>query len=64
MPKDGTNLPHVVRVDIMPKQAVLDGSNSIQRLTVRATYSDGTDRDVTSLAAFFSNNEPAARVTD
>jgi hypothetical protein len=64
VPKDGTNLPKVVSVDIMPKQAVLDGSNSLQRLTVRAKYSDGTDRDVTSLAAFFSNNEPAARVTD
>jgi hypothetical protein len=63
-PKDGTNLPRVVSVDIMPKQAVLDGSNSVQHLTVRATYSDGTDRDVTSLAAFFSNNEPSAKVAE
>jgi len=64
VPKDPTNLPKVVRVDIMPKQAVLDGSNSTQRVTVRATYSDGTDRDVTALAAFFSNNEPVAKVAE
>src|ERR1043166_4619395 len=31
---------------------------------VRATYSDGADRDVTSLAVFFSNNDPAAKVSD
>lgn len=64
VPKDGTNVPKVVRVDMMPKQAVLDGSNSTQRVTVRATYSDGTDRDVTRLAAFFSNNDPVAKISD
>lgn len=64
VPKDPTNLPHVVNVEIMPRQAVLDGSNTTQRVTVRATYSDGTDRDVTTLAAFFSNNDPVAKVSD
>lgn len=64
VPKDGTNVPKVIDVEFMPKLGVLDGSNSTQRVTVRATYSDGTDRDVTSLAAFFSNNEPVARVSD
>jgi len=64
VPKDGTNLPQVVSVDIMPKQAVLDGSNATQRVTVRATYSDGTDRDVTTLAAFFSNNDPVAKISE
>jgi hypothetical protein len=63
-PKDPTNIAKVVSVDIMPKQAVLDGSNTTQRVTVRATYSDGTDRDVTALAAFFSNNEPVAKISD
>ncbi|HTD64928.1 MAG TPA: DUF1549 domain-containing protein, partial [Candidatus Limnocylindria bacterium] len=64
VPKDQTNIAKVVSVDIMPKQAVLDGSNATQRVTVRATYSDGTDRDVTTLAAFFSNNDPVAKVSD
>ncbi len=63
-PKDPTNFAKVVSVDIMPKQAVLDGSNTTQRVTVRAIYSDGTDRDVTTLAAFFSNNEPVAKISD
>jgi hypothetical protein len=64
VPKDGTNLPKVVSVEMMPKLAVLEGSNTTQRVTVRAKYSDGTDRDVTSLAVFFSNNDPVARVSD
>ena len=64
VPKDPTNLPKVVSVEMMPKQAVLDGSNATQRVIVRAIYSDGTDRDVTTLAAFFSNNDPVAKVSD
>ena len=64
VPKDPTNIPKVASVEMMPKQAVLDGSNAAQRVTVRATYSDGTDRDVTTLAAFFSNNEPVAKISD
>ena len=62
--KDGTNVAKVTGLEINPRQAVLEGSNTTQRLTIRATYSDGTDRDVTTLAAFFSNNEPSARVTE
>ncbi|HKQ39147.1 MAG TPA: cell surface protein, partial [Verrucomicrobiae bacterium] len=63
-PNDGTNVPKVVAVDIMPKAAVLAGTGAVQRLTVRAKYSDGTDRDVTSLAVFMSNNDVAAKVSE
>jgi len=63
-PNDGTNVAKVVAVDIMPKEAVLAGTGAVQRLTVRAKYSDGTDRDVTSLAVFMSNNDVAAKVSD
>jgi len=63
-PKDGTNVAKVVGLEIMPTGAVLEGSNTTQRLTVRAQYSDGTDRDVTSLAMFISNNDPVAKVSD
>ena len=62
--KDATNIARVVGIDIAPKQAVLEGSNTTQRLVVRANYSDGSDRDITSLAVFISNNEPSARVSD
>ena len=62
-PRDVTNLATVVGLEVMPRTAVLEGSNATQRLTVCAQYSDGTDRDVTPLAAFLSNNEPTAKVT-
>ena len=63
-PKDGTNVPKVVALEIMPRQAVLEGAGASQRLTIRAKYSDGGDRDVTPLAVFSSNNELAAKVSD
>ena len=63
-PKDGPNVARVVGLEIMPTEAVLEGSNTTHRLTVRAKYSDGADRDVTSLASFISNNEPVARVSE
>ena len=63
-PNDGTNVAKVLAVDIMPKEAVLAGTGAVQRLTVRAKYSDGTDRDVTSLAVFMSNNEVSAKASE
>jgi hypothetical protein len=62
--KDGTNVPKVVGLEIMPKQAVLEGQGTSQRLTVRAKYSDGSDRDVSTLAVFISNNEGSAKVSE
>ena len=59
---DATKLPKVVGVDIYPSRAVLDGKGSSQQMTVRARYSDGTDRDVTSLAVFLTNNDVSAPV--
>ena len=60
---DVSKLPTVESVDIYPKQAVLDGKDKTQQMTVRARYSDGTDRDVTGLAVFLSNNDNSAAVT-
>ncbi len=60
---DVAKLPKVVGVDLYPKQAVLDGKGATQQLTVRARYSDGTDRDVTRLAVFLTNNDVAAPVS-
>lgn len=56
-------VPKVLSVELYPKTAVMDGEGEMQKLTVRAKYSDGTDRDVTSLAYFSSNNETAAEIT-
>jgi hypothetical protein len=63
-PKDKPDVAKPTGIEIYPKQAVLHGSGATQRLTVRATYSDGTDRDVTSLAAFMSNNDVSVEVSD
>jgi hypothetical protein len=60
---DAAKVPTVVGVDLYPRQAVLDGKGSTQQLTVRARYSDGTDRDVTRLAVFLTNNDVAAPVS-
>ena len=62
-PNDPGPVPAVVAVELFPKSAVLDGDGSTQRLTVRAKYADGTDRDVTSLAFFSSNNESSAEIS-
>jgi Protein of unknown function (DUF1549)/Protein of unknown function (DUF1553) len=60
---DVTKLPKVVKVELYPNAAVLDGEKSTQQMTVRAKYSDGTDRDVTSLAVFLTNNETSAAIS-
>ena len=61
-PNDSGTVPSVVSVELYPKEAVMDGEGETQRLTVRAKYSDGTDRDVTNLAFFSSNNETSAEI--
>lgn len=60
---DVAKLPKVVAVDLYPKKGVLDGKGATQKMTVRAKYSDGTDRDVTSLSLFLTNNETCAAVS-
>ena len=57
---DHGEIPTVTKVDIYPKGAVLNGEGAQQKITVRAYYSDGTDRDVTHLAYFSSNNDNSA----
>jgi len=62
-PNDLGDVPSVTKVEVFPETAVLDGEGATQQVTVRAHYSDGTDRDVTSLAAFLSNNDNSAPIS-
>jgi hypothetical protein len=62
-PSDPSNIPVPVALEIFPKDGVLDGDGATQQLTVRAKYSDGSDRDVTSLAYFMSSNDTSAGVS-
>jgi hypothetical protein len=60
---DVTKLPTVVGVELYPRGGVLDGEKATQQMTARAKYSDGTDRDVTKLCVFLTNNDTSAAVT-
>lgn len=61
-PGDPANIPTPVALELYPKAILLDGPGAKQRLTARATYSDGSVRDVTRLALFLSNNDVSAKV--
>jgi hypothetical protein len=62
-PQDTGAVPKVVSVELYPKGGVLDGAGVTQQVTVRAKYEDGTDRDVTSMALFMSNNDNSATIS-
>lgn len=44
-------------IEVLPKYAVLEGEGAQQQLVVMASYSDGTDRDVTDLAIMNSSDD-------
>ena len=62
-PQDPAGVATPVSVDLFPKTALLDGKGSTQQLIVRAKYSDGSERDVTSLALFLSSNDSSGKVS-
>lgn len=61
-PADPPDVARVTALEIFPQDVVLAAGGAGQRVSVRAKYSDATDRDVTSLAVLISNNEPAAKL--
>ncbi|MCB1236734.1 MAG: DUF1549 domain-containing protein [Verrucomicrobiae bacterium] len=61
---DPEDVATVTEVTLFPPKLVLEGAGATQQMTVRAKYSDGTDRDVTDLAVFITNNEPTAAVDE
>ena len=61
-PNDPPGVPLPVSMEVFPPGGVLDGKGERQRIVVRAKYADGTDRDVTNLALFLSNNDNAAKI--
>ena len=63
-PNDPATVAQPVSMEVFPPSAVLDGKGEKQRIVVRAKYSDGTDRDVTSLALFMSNNDTSAKIDE
>lgn len=62
-PRDPADVATCVGLELYPKDGVLDGQGDTQQVTARAKYSDGTDRDVTSLALYLSNNDTSAAIS-
>lgn len=62
-PRDPGDLPTCIGLEIYPRDGVLDGEGATQVVTARARYSDGSDRDVSSLALYLSNNETSAAIS-
>ncbi len=63
-PNDPPEVATVIGVEILPKQLLLESPDQNFKISVRAQYSDGTDRDVTSLALFLTSNESSAKIVD
>jgi len=61
---DPDDLALPVKIEIEPKQFLLEGSGKMIPLTVKATYSDGTDRDVTTLTHFTSSNDNSVGIDE
>ncbi len=61
-PNDPPTVATPTGVELYPKVVVLDGKGEKQQMVVRAKYSDGTERDVTGLALFLSNNDTSAKI--
>lgn len=62
-PRDPAEVATCIDLELYPKDGVLDGQGATQQVTARAKYSDGTDRDVTNLALYLSNNDTSASIS-
>ncbi|HLF93236.1 MAG TPA: DUF1549 and DUF1553 domain-containing protein [Planctomycetota bacterium] len=63
-PKDAADVATPVSLELYPPKLVMEGEGAAQRMTVRAKYSDGSDRDVTPLARFMTNNDVSAKIDE
>ncbi len=61
MPYQHTNEPALMRIAIEPSQSTY-AKNESKQFRVRAIYADGSDRDVTHLSDYISNDKEIAKV--
>lgn len=61
-PQDAGTPPKAVKLEVYPPAAVIEGANSTQQFIARATFSDGHDRDVTTLVTFMTSNDNSAPI--
>ena len=63
-PADPADMAVPTGIRVFPDEAVFADRGKSQRLIVIATFSDGSDRDVTDRAVFISNNDASASVSN
>lgn len=61
-PDDPANVPEPLEIKLEPDRLLFDVGASAKPTKVTARYSDGSTRDVTSLALFLSNNPDTATI--
>ncbi|MBI5092366.1 MAG: DUF1549 domain-containing protein, partial [Candidatus Hydrogenedentes bacterium] len=61
-PDDPGDVANLTGIELLPHSCVFEGEGAQQQFMVRATYSDGTDRDVTELAVLSSSDEQTVAV--
>ncbi|MCE9603494.1 MAG: DUF1549 and DUF1553 domain-containing protein [Planctomycetia bacterium] len=61
-PDDADKVPEVVELKLSADRFVFKSPGANDRLRVTARMSDGSSRDVTELAKFFSNNDAVAKI--
>lgn len=61
-PDDAGPVPEVVELQTEPERFVFAAPGATNTLRVTATMSDGSTRDVTKLAKFFSNNDAVVKI--
>ena len=59
---DQGEIPQPTGITVEPPQLVMKGPDLEIPLTVRATYSDGTDRDVSTLSSYSTSNDNSAPI--
>ena len=64
VPQDQGTPPNVTELEIFPPYAVIEGEGTTQQFIARARYSDGTTRDVTSLAVFITSNDNSGPIDE
>jgi hypothetical protein len=63
-PDDEESVAEVTGIRVEPEKLLFRGTQQQKPLKVWATYSDGTTRDMTALALFFSNNKTTADISE
>ena len=61
-PDPAAAVPRLESLDLYPPASLLEGDGARQQLVAVARFADGTDRDVTDLAWYGTNNDRSARV--